>query len=300
MDQATHRSSSGFVFVLAASFVWSTTGALLKYVMNISAIAPLALAFWRDGLVAAILLAGIGLLRRQDLRLSRRNFILLALYGVFGIALYHTLWIVSIARNGAAVATVLIFTSPAFVAVGARWLFQESLGRNKIASLIMTLAGCVLVSGAYDLALWRLDPVALITGVLSGVLFSLYSLFGREAARRSIPPWTVLAYSFTFAALTLGVLMVVSGAKPMTVGAEPYAWGVLIALAWGPTLGGFVLYNAGLARLQSSVASLILVLEPVFASILAFFWFGERLTPLQLLGAAFIVSAVLLLRAERQ
>ena len=53
--------------------------------------------------------------------------------------------------------------------------------------------------GAYDPAAWQLNPVGVITGLLSGLAFAAYSLMGKEASRRSINPWTVLLYAFGFA-----------------------------------------------------------------------------------------------------
>ena len=73
-------------------------------------------------------------------------------------------------------------------------------------------------------------------------------------------------------------------------------WLVLFLLAAGPTLLGFGTYNLSLSYLPSSVANLIVTLEPVFTTIMAYFLFGETLTALQLGGAALIVGGVVLIR----
>ena len=73
-------------------------------------------------------------------------------------------------------------------------------------------------------------------------------------------------------------------------------WGVLFVLAAGPTVAGFGLYNVSLGYLPSSVANLIVTLEPAFTAALAYAVLGERLSGIQVAGSVMIVGAVLLLR----
>jgi drug/metabolite transporter (DMT)-like permease len=61
-------------------------------------------------------------------------------------------------------------------------------------------------------------------------------------------------------------------------------------------VAGFGLYNVSLSYLPSSVANLIVTLEPVFTAIVAYLVFNERLTGIQLGGSLMIVSGVALLR----
>ena len=63
---------------------------------------------------------------------------------------------------------------------------------------------------------------------------------------------------------------------------------------------GFGLYNVSLHYLPSSVANLILTSEPIVTSVIAYFMFGEVLTPIQMLGATLILSGVVLIRLTRK
>jgi len=67
------------------------------------------------------------------------------------IEVFNALWTTSVAYNGAAVATVLVYSSAAFTAVIGWRLFSESLGVVKIIVVVLSIVGCILVSGAYDL-----------------------------------------------------------------------------------------------------------------------------------------------------
>jgi drug/metabolite transporter (DMT)-like permease len=82
------------------------------------------------------------------------------------------------------------------------------------------------------------------------------------------------------------------------LGSALVGWGILFLLAAGPTVMGFGLYNVSLSYLPSSVANLIVTLEPVFTAISAYFLFGERLNGLQLGGSLMILAGVVFLRVH--
>jgi drug/metabolite transporter (DMT)-like permease len=74
-------------------------------------------------------------------------------------------------------------------------------------------------------------------------------------------------------------------------------WGLLFLLAAGPTVAGFGLYNVSLGYLPSSVANLVVTLEPAFTALIAYVVLGERLTEIQVAGGLTILVGVVFLRA---
>lgn len=78
------------------------------------------------------------------------------------------------------------------------------------------------------------------------------------------------------------------------------AWGGLGGIAVLSTYLAYLLYSAGLRRLNATRASVIASVEPVVAAGLAALLFGERLAALALLGAALVIGAALLLSVERK
>jgi drug/metabolite transporter (DMT)-like permease len=192
-------------------------------------------------------------------------------YGLL-LAVFNSMWTLSVALNGAAVATVLAYCSTAFTALLGWWLLKERLNWAKILAVILCLGGCVLVSEAIDPAAWRTNLIGILTGVLSGLCYAIYSLMGRTASQRGLNPWTTLIYTFGFAAIfLLGVNLIPDNPIPGTAGSPGdifwlgdalAGWGVLILLAAVPTVMGFGLYNVSLSYLPSSVVNLIATLEP--------------------------------------
>ena len=125
-----------------------------------------------------------------------------------------------------------------------------------------------------------------------------------SSPRLVLPPWTAMVYAFGFAALfLLGVNLLPvwgpAGAQPANffwLGGALAGWGVLVALAVGPTILGYGLYTVSLTYLPASVANLIATLEPALTAVLAYLLLGERLTPPQLAGSALIIAGVVILR----
>ena len=295
----------GYSIALISAAILSTTAIFIRTLTQTYHIPPLVLAFWRDTFVVLTLLPALALLRPALLHIQRRHLLYLIAYG-FVLALFNSLWTLSVALNGAAVATVLVYCSAGFTALLGWWLLKERLDWAKLLAVAISLGGCILVSGALDLAAWRNNLLGIATGILSGLGYAAYSLMGRSAAQRGLNPWTTLLYTFGFAAIILlvfnlmpGGLLPGSATRPadlLWLGSAVDGWGILFLLAAGPTVAGFGLYNVSLSYLPSSVANLVVTLEPAFTAMIAYLLLGERLNGVQIAGSLTILAGVIFLR----
>lgn len=298
-------STRGYLVALLSAAILSTTAVFIRYLTETYHIPPLVLAFWRALFVVFTLIVGLGVLRPALLSAPRRHLPYLAAYGLV-LAAFNSLWTLSVALNGAAVATVLVYCSAAFTALLGWWLLKERLDGAKLLAVALCLSGCVLVAGALNPAAWDANLAGILTGVLSGLGYAVYSLMGRTAAQRGLNPWTTLLYTFAFAAGCLLVVNLLPGEPVMGTAVQPadlfwlgsawVGWGVLFLLAAGPTVAGFGLYNVSLSLLPASVANLILTLEPVFTAVLSYALLSERLSGVQIVGSLLILGGVLWLR----
>jgi drug/metabolite transporter (DMT)-like permease len=295
----------GYSIAVVSAVILSTTAIFIRYLTQTYQIPALVLAFWRDLFVALTLLPVLGLFRPGLLRVERKDLRYLVVYGLV-LAIFNSLWTLSVALNGAAISTVLAYCSAGFTALLGWWFLKERLDWAKIVAVTLSLGGCVLVAGALNLAAWHANLVGILTGILSGLLYAIYSLMGRSASQRNLNPWTTLLYTFGFAAAFLLVFNLLPvdflPGKAINVvdlfwlGNSLAGWGILLLLAAGPTLAGFGLYNVSLGYLPSSVANLIVSLEPAFTAIMAYILFGELLNSVQVGGSLMILTAVLFFR----
>jgi len=303
-EQVRSSHARGYAICLLSAAILATTGVLIRHLSLAYHIPALVMAFWRDVFVVATLVPWLAL-RGRGLRAPRALLPYLAAFGLV-LAVFNVLWTLSVTINGAAVATVLVYCSGAFSVFLGRWLLREPLSLGKLLATVLSLGGCVLVSGALHAAAWSSNLTGILTGALSGLVYAGYSIMGRCASERGLDPWTTLVYIFGFATVFLFLFNLPPGgwlpgsatrfADFMWLGASVSGWGTLFLLAAGPTVAGFGLYLVSLVHLPSSVANLVVSLEPAFTTLFAFLFLGERLGLAQAGGGLLILAGVAVLR----
>jgi DME family drug/metabolite transporter len=302
--QTPSRLSRGYIIALTATVLWSFTGIIISYLSKTYSLPSLVLAFWRDFFVSFGVAIGLLTFSRPRFRLACTHWGFMVLYG-FTLAIFNSMWTFSVQYNGAAVATVMAFSSPAITAILSRIIFREQFSRLKVLSILLSLAGIVFVSGAYDPSAWNLNPLGIVFGLLSGLLFAVYNLEGKHASDTSIDSWTALLYSFAWATVfllffNLGNDLFITGKIPFAdilwLGNSFAGWGILFFLGVAPTLGGFGLYTLSLRYLSPTTSNLIATLEPAFTAVWAYFLLNEILTGIQLVGGMLVFAGVILLR----
>jgi len=299
------NSNRGYLAAFGSSLFLATTGIFIRYLTVNFKLPALVLTFWREFFVAFALIAAFTLFKPTLFKGIRKNLPYLGAYGVV-LALFNSAWTLSVAFNGAAVATVILYASVAFTGVFGWLLFNEDLGWVKVSAVVLSLTGCALVANALDPSLWALNVVGIFVGLAAALGKAAYSLMGRSASQRGLNPWTTLVAIFTVAsaillAANLGFGKFLPGgaqtpADLFWLGSSLKGWAVLIIMAMVPTLMGYGLYNTSLKYLPSSVANLVVTIEPLLTAFFAYFLLGELLTPIQLIGGALVLGSVVLIR----
>jgi drug/metabolite transporter (DMT)-like permease len=304
--KTSSRLTKGYLIGLTGTFLWSSTAVFIRYLVVAYQLPSMVLAFWRDLLVFVFLLVIFAAVRPKWLRVAPTQLRFLLIYG-FLLSIFNASWTFSVALNGAAISTVLVYSSAAFTALLGWRIFGESFRFWKILAVLLSLVGCVLVSGAWSASSWQVNPIGIIVGLASGLAFAAYSLFGKAASNRGISPWSTLLYTFGVAAAFLLVYNLLPAAWPggaaenlWWLGSSLAGWVVLVILAVGPTAGGYGLYTVSLTYLPASVANLIATLEPALTAGLAYLFLGERLNSTQLFGGLMILAGVVLLRLRER
>ena len=293
--------TGGYGMLLIGTTLWSSAAVFISFLTQRFQLPPMVLAFWRDVFVCLALFITLGIMNPSLLRAGHKNLPFLCLYGLL-LASFNTIFTRSVTFNGAAVATVLTYSSPAFTAIAGRLLWDERVDALKITALILSCVGCILVSGAHTRDAWQGNTMGILLGLTSGLIFAGYNIMGKTAARKGINSWTVMLYIFGFASCFLSLLQRPGTlfwlSRPLTTNPNGlrevlYGWGTLILLSLGPTIGGYGLYTASLNILPAVTANLIVTLEPAMTAVQSYLFLGERLTALQCLGGGLIISGVL-------
>jgi len=285
------QAMKGYALVLAAATLWGSIGIFYREIIGYG-LSTMSAVLARGIIACIILLVSLGIWRRDLLCIHIRDIPYFAVMGFITVTLVFSFYANAIMLVGVSVAAVLQYTAPAFVTLIAWQVYGEPLARPKIVALGLCMAGVVLIARLYDSSGVQLNLVGLLYGLASGITFGLYSILNKRAVKL-YSAWTVTTYNLTFGTLFLVLIQAPSLANLLA--APSAVWPLVIAMAIGPTVLAHGLYVNGLTRVPASNASIVATWEPATATILAFAILGERLDGLQLLGAAAIITGVILL-----
>jgi drug/metabolite transporter (DMT)-like permease len=209
---------------------------------------------------------------------------LFILFGLLAVSLFNASYFLAVQHGGVTLATIMLYTAPAFVAIVAHFLFGEKLSAYKISLICLTVGGISMISltngGPVQLA-----STALAWGLVSGATYALYYLFGKYILPR-YQTVTVMALAMPIGAVGLAPLV--------SFGPRPWpAWLAVAGLAVVSTYVAYQLYYAGLRHIEASRAVLVASIEPVVASFLAAIFYGEQLSWAGYLGAALVIGSAI-------
>lgn len=240
----------------------------------------------RFAIASAVLWAFMLVARRRDLAVSRRRLVACAALGVFGYALFTTLYFHALEGLSASLTSLLLYTFPVIVTLAARVLFKERIGWRRAVALPVVAAGLVLLlRGDVAVASWGAVAFALA----SAVLYSAYILASSRLLR-GVDSLVAGLYIMTAAAVALALVDLPSPERIASFDAG--TWGAVLGIAVVSTLGPLVLFLRGLEKLSNAEASILSLVEPLTAVVAASLILGERLAPLQILGGALILGAL--------
>ncbi|GAA1172797.1 EamA family transporter [Streptomyces hebeiensis] len=282
-------------FLAVAGVAWGTAGAAASLVYRISDLGPLALSFWRcvGGLV---LLLGVLALRprRESAPKEPRGRRLVRVLGSgVGLAVFQSAFFASVEVTGLVVGTVVTLgAGPVLIALGARVAWGERLGGGGLLAVAGALAGLVvLVMGGTGATV---RPAGVALAVLSAAGYAGMTLLTRWLGRAGggADAMTTTAWAFGIGSVVLLPFGAAEGLLPHTAQPVQVGW-LLVYVAAVPTALAYALYFAGAAVIRSATVSVIMLLEPVSAALIAVTLFGERLTLPTVTGTSLLLVAVL-------
>lgn len=212
--------------------------------------------------------------------------------GLVSIVFFSYCYFWNVEVSSAAVAAILMYTSPIFVTLLSVIFFKEKITKAKLVALVLAIIGCALVSGIAG-GIGSTTPLGIALGLGSGIGYALYSIFGRFALDKGYSPFMVTAMTFTFACV--GVLPFIDIARLATrlVNEPKY---ILLALLMG-LIGSctpFALYTVGLRYMEASKAAILATLEPIVTALVGTFLYKEPIDLFIITGIAMVLVAGIL------
>lgn len=292
--RAAISSRRGVLLILLAAILWGTVGIASGAIFRIAATDPISIGFWRMAIAAPALGAACwAALGRRMFVVARRDALLMLVIGAT-MALYQVCFFAAILRIGVALTVLITLCSaPVLVTIMSGLLLRERLTRSIGAALLCALSGTALLVGggssvSGDLA-HTLTGVLLALGASLG--YSVMTLCSRALAGR-YHPLQPMTWGLTTSAVLLFPFALADG---LAVVYPAVGWLLLLYLGLIPTALAFVLFLTGMRDTSATVGSIVTLIEPLTATVLAWLLFGERLSGLGGVGALLLLGAIVVL-----
>ena len=301
------RNAIGYVVTVMAALCWGASGVSADYLMTSHGIDLTLVGFFRM-FTAGILTLACALARsrrittqHRELVTTRRNWLPLVSYAIFGLAACQLSYMGVIRASNAGTGTVLQYLGLILIVVWVCLSQRRWPRASETVAILLALSGTFLLSTHGSLDTLALTPVALAWGAIAALTLAIYTL---------LPARLIAAYG---AELVVGYGLIIGGAGVGLVGqvwCYSITWtpDVILAMAITVVLGTAVAFTAylwGVDRIGPVRASLVGSVEPIAATVFSVLIMGTSYTGIDIVGMALIIGAVVtisvvdLLRARR-
>jgi len=277
---ASRRRDYGLI--LLASVLWGTSFPGSK--LTVGTVDPLFLTFARLALGASLGVAVLAAMRRLDLRIFREPIVwVLGAVNAIGFVLQNE----GILLTTASKTALLVNVNIVFIAILMVVFFQEALTRAKVAGILISVMGVVVLAT-------KLDPTTLRGGQIEGDLLvfaagGVWAFYVAGMKKRVDRGGDSIA-------LTAGILVAsaVVAAIPLFFVGWPLptsetGWFGIIYLGLVPTFAPLMLYVASMRTVSPTISALLILLEVVVASILSFLMFRDPLDVFTFVGGGLVL-----------
>ncbi len=280
----------GTVSVLIAAALWGCIGLFTRTMFSENVgFSPVQSVAVRAFFTVLIMLILILIKNPKLLKISIKDVWIFLGTGIFSFMFFNVCYMTSIDENSLSVACILMYTSPIWVTVISIPLFKEKLNLHKIISLILCFGGAVMTCLSSSL---ELTKKGLIFGLLSGVGYALYSIFGKFAAKK-YNTLTIIFYTFLFA--TIGVIPFCDFKGTMTLLSKPSNILLSVGVSIFCTVLPYLFYTYGLTLISAPKAAVISILEPIVATLVGLFFYNEIPSFIGYFGIVLVVFGLIYL-----
>lgn len=277
----------GYGEIIAAGILWSFAGIFAKTIIGMPA---QSIIFYRVLFAFVILFVFLlisGKLKNVGLKDKKKYLLLFSILQAMTMVAFF----VAILEASVSVAVLLLYTAPVYVTVFSPLILKEKLTWRGIIALVLSITGILLIVDPSNLEFSTIS-IGIIAGIISGITFGFEVMTSKHISR------TYTGYSQAFWSFVIAMIMLLPfGFVPFDVVSGNLTGLILLAVI--PTILAVSLYFNGLKKVSAANASILGLIEPLSAVILAVLFLNEKLSILEISGGALIlVSAALVTKEE--
>jgi drug/metabolite transporter (DMT)-like permease len=294
------RPLLGYALVTGAVALWAVNATVSKVVLQ-SGMTSYRLSEVRAAGAAACFLAAVLVTRPRALAAGRRELPYLVAFGVLGLAFVQVLYFVGIERLDIGVSLVIEYITPVLVALWARFVVKEPVRRRLWLAIAVALVGLSLVVDLYGG--FSLDGLGVGACLAAALSYTVYILVAEKSLRDGRDVLSLLAIGFTFATIFWSAVQPWSS-FPLSFVDDDVSllgrlesvtapvWPLLLFIVVLGTFVPFILMVAALHHIPATRVTIVAMLEPVLAALVAFAWLEQSLTAGQIAGGVLVLAGV--------
>lgn len=275
-----------YFFVVLTAFLFGTMEVACKVAGN--DLDPFQLTFIRFAIGGLMLLPfAVAELKKNHIRLSIRDIMVLAGVGTLGIPLSMVFFQVGVINSNASTASVLISINPMFTMVFAHIFTEEKLKKHSVAVLAVALLGLVFMIRPWSLQEGNTVP-GIVSMLLAALFFGMYTVAGKVSVQK-MGIMAQTSISFILGSLILLIMILIMG-RPVTAGVADNLPLVLYVGIFVTGLGYFSYFMA-IKLSDAATGSFAFFLKPAIAPLMAVIFLRETILWNTYVGIGLILAA---------
>jgi drug/metabolite transporter (DMT)-like permease len=291
----------GEIYLILGATLFAFNGVVAKVVLA-EGLSPWRLTQVRSGGAFLILMTFFLLFKRHELRATRQEIPWLIAFGVVAVVLVQALYFVAIGRIYLGTALLIEFTAPIWILLFMRFVLKKQVDRLLWLALALSFSGLMVVT-----QVWKgltLDGIGLLAAFFDSIALAGYFLIAEKLGKTKTGA-VMTVWGFGIGTLIMAFMMPLWSfpTEYLTISMQlpgfldGYSLPGWVLIGWVVIFGTLLPYLfviAGLRILSASTASIIGILEPVLASLFAWWLLSEVLNNIQLAGAIVVVIGIYL------
>lgn len=295
------KSHKGEVFCILAALAFAFNGIVSKVVL-LSGLDAWHLTQIR--VTGAFLILGTYyfIFKRSELKATKSEIPWLIAFGIVGVCIVQSFYFTAIARINISIALIIEFTAPIWIVIWVRFVRKVNVRKEMWLAIFLAFVGLILLAQVWEGL--KLDLFGLSAAFVDAFALAGYFLIGKRLSATKTGGaltvwgmgiatviWALVLPIWNFPADVLGKQMDLLG---IFSGQRLIGWLLVLWVIVMGTIVPYIFGLLGLGMLSASTTSVIGMLEPVLAGLFAWWWLGEVLNGLQLLGAVIVLVGIYL------
>lgn len=278
----------GTTYCVLAALAWALIGPVSR-VCFAEGMAPTDVAFWR------LLISGLCFMVHATLsgglKPRPRDLACMVFFGAVDVTAVILSLQISIQKSGSALAVILMFTAPAWVALFSRLLFGEGVSPARLVALLLAMLGTCLVCLSGGSMGGEVSYIGLGGGLLCGFCYAFQFLFFAWWKDRYS---TQALFAMTFLPAA-AVLFFMADIHFVSLKATVS----ILVLSVLVTYVAYYWYGQSMRYLSPVQAAIIGNLEPVVGTWLSWWLWNEDFSLAGWAGCALVIASVVMLALRK-